>query len=78
MCFGEMRMEQISDLIRELTITSKTPNGISVYKKDDKKSIKTLYELFSELSDICDGMEDSNLYNLVLLFSAIGEGYRGE
>ena len=45
MCFGEMRMEQISDLIRELTITSKTPNGISVYKKDDKKSSNIINDL---------------------------------
>lgn len=71
-------MEYINDLIKKLTITSKTPNGISIYEDDNKKSIKSLYELFSELSDICDDVEDGNLYNLVLLFSAIGEGYRGE
>lgn len=71
-------MQSIDDLIKKLTITSKTPNGISIYETDSSSSIKSLYKLFSELSDICDDMEDGNLYNLVLLFSSIAEGYRGE
>lgn len=69
-------MQSIDDLIKKLTITSKTPNGISIYETDSSSSIKSLYKLFSELSDICDEIKDEDLYNLVLLFSAIGEGYR--
>ena len=69
-------MEYINDLIKKLTITSKTPDGVSIYETGSSSSIKPLYTLFSELSDICDEINDEDLYNLVLLFSAIGEGYK--
>jgi hypothetical protein len=69
-------MEYINDLIKKLTITSKTPDGVSIYETGSSSSIKSLYTLFSELSDICDEINDEDLYNLVLLFSAIGEGYK--
>lgn len=66
-------MIKINDIIIEITKTSKTPNGISIYKDESCCTLKSLSELFSEVDEICDELGDDKLYNLVLLLSSIRE-----
>lgn len=66
-------MNNINDLILELTTTCKTPDGISIYKAESCSTLKSLPELFSEVDEICDELSDDKLYNLILLLSSIGE-----
>lgn len=66
-------MIEINDIIIEITKTSKTPNGISIYKNESCSTPKSLPELFSEVDEICDELSDDKLYNLILLLSSIGE-----
>ena len=69
-------MIYISNILKELTTTEKSPNGISFFEDDACSSYKTTFQLFSELGEICDLLSDGQLYNIALLLSGLTETMR--
>ena len=58
-------LKNISGDIADLTKTTSTPGGISLFTDDTKKTYKSTYQILKEISEIWDQLSDKNQAQLL-------------